>query len=346
MKVTRQQHTILLKTVAYWQQKGLLDERQRLRLMESIEQREVNWQGLARYAFFGALFCLLLSLNAMLLDKQLMALLNRLFSAPALVKAAFFALLAIVIFSVTLWLQKKNPLRLLTYESLFFLGTVSIASSIAFIGMALDSHNGHFSLLVLVAAVIYCCLGIYLPSKLVWLFGLLSLGAWVLAETGYLTGWNDCFYGMSYPLRFALFGGGLFVVSFWMQRRLKLMPFARITHITGLLFSFTGLWILSVIGNCGNLDGWYGTERFEFWPWVLALTIASIAAIITGLKYNDPVLRGCGFSFLFFNIYTRYVEYGWHTLHQAVFFGLLALSFWLLGRYAERIWLLGEKKQP
>ncbi len=345
MKVTRKQYALLHKAVAYWQQKGLLDEAQRYLLMGSIEQRGFNWQGLARYAFFSALFCLLLSLSAILLDDQLMALINRLFSAPAQVKAVFFALLAIVIFFVTLQLQKKHPLRRLTHESLFFLGTVSIASAIAFIGVALGNHNGHFSLLLLVAALIYCCLGIYLPSKLVWLFGLLSLGAWVLAETGYLTGWNACFYGMSYPLRFALFGGCLFIASFWMKTCPGLFPFVLITRITGLLFSFTALWVLSVIGN-SSIDGWYSIKQYEFWPWILTFTMTSIVAIITGLKYDDPVLRGCGMSFLFLNIYTRYVEYGWHTLHQGVFFGLLGLSFWLLGRYAERIWLLSEKIQP
>jgi hypothetical protein len=36
----------------------------------------------------------------------------------------------------------------------------------------------------------------------------------------------------------------------------------------------------------------------------------------------------------------RFFEYFWDTLHKAIFFAALALSFWLLGTKAEKIWHL------
>ena len=38
------------------------------------------------------------------------------------------------------------------------------------------------------------------------------------------------------------------------------------------------------------------------------------------------------------NIYTRYFEYFWDVTDKALFFIILGLSFWLIGRKAEKIW--------
>jgi len=59
------------------------------------------------------------------------------------------------------------------------------------------------------------------------------------------------------------------------------------------------------------------------------------------------VLRGFGLTFLFINLYTRFFEYFWDSMHKALFFAVLALSFWYVGSRAERIWHFGQRKlQP
>ena len=56
------------------------------------------------------------------------------------------------------------------------------------------------------------------------------------------------------------------------------------------------------------------------------------------------MLRGFGLTFLFINLYTRFFEYLWDSLHKAVFFAVLAVSFWLLGSKAETLWHLGRPR--
>jgi hypothetical protein len=63
--------------------------------------------------------------------------------------------------------------------------------------------------LFLIACVLYAALGLWFPSALVWVFALLSLGAWMGTETGYMAGLRAYFSGMNYPLRFAIFGAAL-----------------------------------------------------------------------------------------------------------------------------------------
>ncbi|HJT25668.1 MAG TPA: hypothetical protein VJ873_13920, partial [bacterium] len=63
-------------------------------------------------------------------------------------------------------------------------------------------------------------------------------------------------------------------------------------------------------------------------------------AIYHGLKYDNAASRGFGITFLFINLYTRFFEYCWDSLHKAIFFALLGLSLWALGSKAEDIWNL------
>ena len=81
---------------------------------------------------------------------------------------------------------------------------------------------------------------------------------------------------------------------------------------------------------------------------VLTFGLAAIGAIVYGLKQDDYTSRSFGITFLFINLYTRFFEYFWNELHKAIFFIILAASFWLIGWKAEKIWNLEfiKKKEP
>lgn len=80
-------------------------------------------------------------------------------------------------------------------------------------------------------------------------------------------------------------------------------------------------------------------------PWSLkslACALLSAAILLLGLRNDDGVLRGFGLTFLGINLYTRFFEFLWADLHKAIFFALLAVSFWFLGSRAESIWQLSR----
>ena len=54
----------------------------------------------------------------------------------------------------------------------------------------------------------------------------------------------------------------------------------------------------------------------------------------------SPRFRCCRVeaTFFFINLYTALFQYFWNGLHKAIFFAILAASFWLLGRKAESLW--------
>lgn len=253
-----------------------------------------------------------------------------------------------------LFLREKHPHHVYRNEAVFFLGVLALAAAVFFLGVAIDRGTGHYSVLFLIASLLYALLGLWFPSALVWVFGLLSLGAWMGTETGYVSGHGMYFLGMNYPLRFVVFGGALALLGIAGQHvsarfdgstaAARLLSMSPQTKVIGLLNLFIALGIMSIFGNYGDMYEWHRARQYELFHWSLLFGAASIAAIWYGLRRDDGVLRGFGLTFLFINLYTRFFEYFWDSLHKAVFFAILAASFWYVGSRAEVIWHFGERE--
>lgn len=346
----RKQHKIVVQVVDRWQASGVIDGLTSAKLKGSLAIASFDWQKTARYSFIIAIICFVIAVTAMLADRVLMQLLERLFSAPALLKCAVFAAMAAGIFWVALSVRKHHPHRVYSTEAIFFIGVMALAVSVYFLGMAVGRGSDHYAPLFLIACVLYAMLGLWFPSALVWVFALVSLGAWMGTETGYMAGYGAYFLGMNYPLRFVILGAALTLLGMAGQHasyQNRLLAMSGQTKVMGLLYLFIALWIMSIFGNYGDLREWHGTRQFTFLPWALLFGGVAVAAIWYGLKRDDGVVRGFGLTFLFINLYTRFFEYFWDSMHKALFFAVLALSFWYVGSRAERIWHFGQRNtQP
>jgi hypothetical protein len=348
----KKQFGIILRTIERWKEAGTIDDQTAERLNNSIVVVPFDWQRTARYAFVVSIVCLLIAVGAVLADEVLLEFLQQIFNSPAIVKCLFFSFVAAGIFWYGLRLRKQHPHRVYRNEAVFFLGVLALAAAVLFLGFAIDTGSGHYSSLFLIASILYAILGLWFSSKLIWVFALLSLGTWMGTETGYVSGRGMYFLGMNYPLRFVLFGASLAGVGIagepvlaskaeprtWQGRVLLMSPQ---TKVIGLLNLFIALWIMSIFGNYGDMSEWQRVKQYELFHWSVIFGGVAIAAIWYGLRHDDAVLRGFGLTFLFINFYTRFFEYFWDATHKAVFFAVLAASFWYLGSRAETIWYLG-----
>ena len=177
-----------------------------------------------------------------------------------------------------------------TYFKKNFTGVILTAAAVAYFGKTLETGSGHFSILFLLSTAIYAILAFWFPSKLVWIFSLISLGSWFGTETGYMSGWGSYFLGMNYPLRFVLFGVILIGASFALKINLKSIDFHKSTYIMGLLYLFIALWLLSIFGNCDG-DAWRSVNQIELFHWGIIFGLAAIGAIFYGLKQDDYASR-------------------------------------------------------
>ena len=341
MRLTKKKAKILKAVIESWIEENVVSQSQGQMLLESYDVIGFDWKRLAKYSFWISIICIVISVGAILADDILRELFAKLFNTPEIVKCIFTAIIAALIYYYGLKRKKKAPEKVFSNEAIFFLGVLATAGSVAFLGRAIDTGSGHFTILILLAAIIYGILGLWFPSKLVWIFSLISIGSWMGTETGYMSGWGAYYLGMNYPLRFVLFGIILIAFSFIFKRWHFRQDFLRPTRIIGLLNLFIALWIMSIFGNYGDMHEWERVKQIELFHWSLIFGLAALASIYHGMKEDDGMTRGFGITFLFINLYTRFFEYCWDNVHKAIFFALLAISFWYLGSRAERIWNLG-----
>lgn len=339
MQLSKKEARIVKNTIHEWTQDNIITSDVSNTLLGSFQVTPFDWKRVAKYSFWLSIFCILISVSAALADEWLIQMIQRIFTAPDIVKCIGLAILSSSLYFLGLYRNQKHPEKIYSNEATFFLGVLATAASIAYFGEVIDTGSGHFSLLLLMASVIYGILGLWFPSKLVWIFSLLSLGGWFGAETGYASGWGAYYLGMNYPMRFVLFGSVLvaastFVFRQWPARKAFLLP----TRAMGLLYLFIALWIMSIFGNYGDPDLWQRANQIELFHWSILFAAASIASIYHGVKYDDGMTRGFGITFIFINLYTRFFEYFWDDTHKAIFFAILGISFWYLGSKAEKIW--------
>jgi len=338
MKLDQEKSEFLDEMLEHWKDEKLLTEDLVTKLKNSYEAKSFDWRRLAQYSFWIAMACGVISLGALLIDNKILDYLKKLYDTPDGIISLLSAGVAAFLYWLSFKRKRTLPMEVFSNDAIIFTAVMLTANAIAYLGKAINGGGTHFSLLILFSVFVYGILANIFKSRLIWVFVLISLGAWFGTETGYLSRGNLYFLGMNYPLRFVAFGLVLTIVSV-LLRNVKSFKFFYLTsYISGMIYLFVSLWLLSVFGNFGTLDQWYGIKQISLFYWAIISAAVCVISIFAGLKYRDDVAREFGITFLFLNLYTRYFEYFWDSWHKALFFCVLAASFWFIGRRAEKIW--------
>lgn len=338
LNIDKQEAELLDKSISQWQNDHLIDDQTAEKLRLSYEVKGFDWARLAQYSFWIALVCGIVAFASLIIDDNVINYLKKLYDTPDIVISVISGIFAALFFYLGNRQKNRYPERIFSNEAIIFFGVLFTASSIAFLGKTFDNGSGHFSILFLLSVLVYSILALKFKSRLIWAFALISLGSWFGTETGYQTKWSYYFLGMNYPLRFVLFGALLITFSSWMRRVNRLEQFRMLTYIIGMMYFFISFWLLSIFGNFGSIDDWIKVKQLNLFYWGILAALAAIGFIIYGLKKKDAIAREFGITFLLINLYTRYFEYFWDLADKTIFFGILAVSFWLIGRKAEKIW--------
>ena len=340
MKLDQEKSDFLDEMLNQWQEQNLLTEEQVKKLQESYEAKSFDWRRMAQYSFWIAMACGVISLGALLVDKDILIYLEKIYDTPDSLISLFSAIAAGALYYTGFKRNKTHQMQVFSNDAIVFTAVMLTANAIAYLGKSIGTKDAHFSLLILASVVVYGILAFVFKSRLIWAFVILSLGVWFGTETGYLSRWNWYFVGLNYPLRFVFFGLALTVIALLLKNKPKFSLFYGTTYIGGMVYLFISLWLISVFGNYGTIEEWYGVKQISLFYWALISAGACVVSILAGLKYRDEVAREFGITFLFLNLYTRYFEYFWDSWHKALFFCVLAASFWVIGKRAEKIWNL------
>jgi hypothetical protein len=337
----KQESDFLTRVISDWEKQDLIDAGQAEKLRNSYEVKGFDWMRLAKYSFWIALVCGAASFAFLIVNDTIVNWLKKLYYTPDIIISILSAVMAAFLFLWGRRREKRSPEKVFSNEAVIFTGVLFTACCIAYLGKTFDNGSGHYSILFLISVFVYGFLAYRLDSKLIWLFALVSLGSWFGTETGYQTHWSDYFLGMNYPLRFVVFGLVLVSACHLLRNKKWFSNFWELTYVIGLLYLFLALWLLSIFGNYGSIDSWWKVKQIGLFYWGIISGAMAVGFMLYGLKNKDVIAREFGITFLLIFIYTKYFEYFWDSTNHTLFFGILAVSFWLIGRKAEKIWNRG-----
>lgn len=346
MKLSKQKAKVLNSAISNWEKEQLISDEQANKLRNSYQVVGFDWKLLAVYSFWIAITCFIISIGVLLADDYLMDLLAQIIDTPASILSVISAGIAVLFYRAGIRRREKNPVKNISNEATFFFGVFMTAVSIGFLSETALLSTTHDAFLLLLLTVIYTVLGLRLSSVLIWLFALFSFGAWVLSQTNYLADSSGYFLGMNLPLRFVFVGLFVSALSLGTAHRSQYSHLKEPTLFVGLLYLLTALWLLSIFGNYEDLASWSKVRQIELLHWSFIAGIACITILYIGIRSDNTLCRSFGITFLLINLYTRYFEYFWESFHKTVFFAVLALSFWLIGSHAEKLWQIGSHPKP
>jgi hypothetical protein len=345
LNLDRQESEFLNSTIDHWEKQHLIDAGQADKLRNSYEVKGFDWMRLAKYSFWVALICGVVAVGSIIVDDAVINWIKKLYDTPDIVISILAGVTAVGLFYLGRRSKKLYPEKVFSNEAVIFTGVLFTACCIAYLGKTFDNGSGHYSLLFLISVFVYGFLAWRMGSRLIWLFALVSLGSWFGTETGYQTNWAYYFLGMNYPLRFVLFGLLLVGACHLLKNRKWFAYFWELTYVVGMLYLFMSLWLLSIFGNYGSLDVWWQIKQISLFYWGIISAVVAGVFLLYGLKTKDVVAREFGITFLIIFLYTKYFEYFWEHTNKTLFFSILALSFWVIGRKAEKIWNINTRTQ-
>lgn len=331
MKTTQKEADLLHNAIDEWVNVGKLSPEQSVELKKSISVK-AETQPIAHYFFFIALSCALLAFGAIFIDDKLLEKIKSYFLLSNIVIAILFTVFSVVCF--VLLKKKKHQYSLAVFE--VYSVICSLLVSIALVYYCKDIGFGpNYSGFLIAASIILTFLSLWLHSKSLWIINILAIMGWYGAFSNWLSA-DNLFLGMNYPMRFSVFGVLIVALSVIQSKTEMLKSTERITYLAGLAVLLTGLWGVSVFGNYNSLEEWAKVRQTQVITY--SVIFAAVAGLLfyLGIKKNDATTRDIGLFALLINLYTRYFEFFWDTTNKGIFFIILALSFWFIGRRIEK----------
>ncbi len=338
LELDKREARLLQKAIDQWQQDQLINPEQAQQMQQSYQVRENNieWQTITLYIFIAAISCALMAFGSLVLDEKWIEVIRKKLSLTDGIIALLFALLTVFLCYSGFRRQQQQRSFSLNQELFWLLPILSTGVTVVYFGKSLQYLDGNYGLFWLLATLTYGVLAFMLSSRLLWTATLLCLIPAYVKLTYFVSHDASWFLGMNLPCR-------LFVLSVIMlllhRLALRSKKYHALQHITwggGWLLLLLSAWLISVFGNSGTWSEWQLLRQYQLLWWVAIYTLLCAAVIWLGIKLRDPLVRDFGVLFLLLDMYTRYFEYLWDRTHKGIFFSILALSFWWVGKRMEK----------
>jgi hypothetical protein len=336
MELDKKEAQTVSEAIRYWEEKQTISKELAEELRSSYQLRNSNADAIAIYALISAISCGLLAFGALVIDEKWIELLRKQWGISENIVGIGFSLLAALFVFLAKRRQIRFPNTRVSNEVYNITIILTVAIAITYWTRSFAAPDSSYAIPLLIASTAYGSIAVLLRSTLLWTVAIIALAGWWGAQTHFWSGESYRFLGMNYPLRMTLFGLVIWGFS-WVTKQIPpLSFFSEVTYSIGLFLFLVAAWTLSIFGNYDDLSGWKALRQSHFWYWALGFTILLALLIYYAFQNKLDTLRDLCLVFFLLNIYTRYFEYFWDRTNKGIFFALLALSFWFVGRKAEQ----------
>jgi len=336
MKIEKKEAETLNNAIRFWEENQHISHEQATNLRNSFEVSNDSTISIARYAFLSALSCGVLAFGALVVDEKWVELLRKRWEFSETSVAVVFSMLSALFIYLAQRRKVKYPYSSIGNEFYPVTIALSVAVAVAYWSRSLGLFNGHYAQPLLLAVVTYAVCAIYLRSSLLWGAMLAAFVSWWVIQTYQWSGGSFRFAGMNYPFHLTLMGLVILGASLGLKKVSSLVHFHRLTYTLGLVLFLFSAWMLSIFGNYDSFDRWSGIKQHTLWYWSVGYTVLLAGLIAYAFRRQKELLREIVPLFFIANIYTRYFEYFWDRTNKGLFFAILALSFWWVGKKAEK----------
>lgn len=329
MDVTKEEAAVLRKAIATWRAEDALDSTTAQQLEASIVVKGAARQQLGQYFLLIAISCALLAFGALFLDSKLLETFRKAFALSNWTIAALMSSLA----ALTFWYVRKRlrPISDLVREFYLVLGGLAALTALVYVCKEVGTGRAYSGFLA-AATVVLAMLSLSFRSLALWIGALAAFVSWAGAAM-WVWSANGLFWGMNIPLRFAPVGAALFSIAYALQFSQRTAFIVSHTRAAGVGLLLLSLWAGSIFGNYTDFSVWADVRQTGMIAYAVLFAFVAGAALLWGIRTDDALLRDTGLVALLLNGYTRYFEYFWDGMNKGLFFLVLAVSFFLVGRW-------------
>jgi hypothetical protein len=338
MELNKTQKALLNKVIDGWESAEIIEKDLAVKLKEFDTIQEIDWAKVSKYSFWLAIASIVIALGTLFADEWILSAITYIFEAPKIVLCILFAALTAATFYFGLKFEKGNPQKSFSITFIQLLGAVFLSFSFVYLLQIYDKNQFEISSIFALSTLSYAFLGYQFRSIPLWVLALFSLVACYVSFTDEWTQSGNYFLGMNFPLRITVLATLLYAATFLLKSSKVLQDFVPSSRLFSILLLFLFLWILSISGNVPDYSYWEKTKQISRIFWGILAMVICLITVYRGFKTQDNRLQIIGFTFFLLNMYTRYFEYFWNSMHKALFFALLGISFWLIGTKAEKYW--------
>lgn len=335
MKLNQKEASLLDRTIEKWEEDELIDTPTAQKLKASYESTAGDYNALTFYAFIAAVSCALLAFGALVLDEKWIERMRRYFAFSEITIGLIFGGITAVLAWFILKRKRKFLHAVWANESLSILLGLSACVSVAYFGKGLSVNSDRYYWLIFAVALALGGLAYIVKSRTLWGAMMLTLGGWWAAYTDAAAQHGAYYLGMNMPLRLTLFGIVALVFAYAVQKIKALNEFSVVSYFMGWILFLVAAWGLSISGN-HSFQEWVAFRQSRVLIWAIGYTIILAGILVYAIRQKDNSLRDMALLFLLLNLYTRYFEYLWDVTNKGIFFTVLALSFWLIGKKLEQ----------